>query len=472
VDVRGFDVSESQEKREPQLPDPAPATGMEPALSGADFSRSALEQVRDAFADVWANELSGWEIWSNEPYYAGVAKTLIHTAPALAQLVVDGRRSVADRVDAVRGLMMLGCPAGPAMPALLHAAVDGPIDVRAAAMRALHQQVYMSWRNLPLPEDAAAVAAEGMQDRSPVLRREAVLLLQHSNPTVPAADAALTLALQDVDVSVRLTAARIAPQFGRGDEGARALADLLPGKDSSEFGILLFTLQRMRADARSALPALLPHLKLPHAGARILVLETVAMIGSDTPTVPAIIAGMIQDPAASVRAVALDQLARLPGSDCLPAVVPALSDRGAAVRGKAVGWFRRRPDCVKRALGDLLTTFEDPNSTVRALTIQLFQANPVQATTMVPVLAARLSDEREMNRIAAANALAAYGPRASSAAPDLLKAVADRFASVRLAALQALKRIRPPAQVLEAALELARVDRNADVRAAAIQESD
>jgi len=139
------------------------------------------------------------------------------------------------------------------------------------------------------------------------------------------------------------------------------------------------------------------------------------------------------------------------GTDALPALIRGLTDPEVGVRRNvalflscaAGNWYtplQPRLD-IQSCLPALITALRDSDARVRGLAAQAIGEIGSQASPAVPALVRLLSDRDEGSRNSACIGLAGIGPAARDALPALRKALSDSSTDVRGFAERAIRKI-------------------------------
>jgi HEAT repeat protein len=367
----------------------------------------------------------------------------------------------AERVKAADGLRWLRPRDRRAIAPLIEMLFDPDSRVRASAARAL---TYIVRQDDEEAGTVNAALASALVDRDPGARRAIAVSLARIEPEQGVVVPALLDFVEDANPAARGEVIECLGFYARRDEAALAAVFAALGDPALEV--------RCRAVHALSWCAMVPKL-------------------APQPLVETIIAALMDaadDESASVRAAAVQALARIAGGTKteIPRVIEALGDPDAQVRLAAacfLGWrgsYKRSPTLVP-ALGRALT---DPDAQVREWSARSLGYLGLDAEAALPALRALGKDQRMGVREQAAAAISAIeksaltfrsttlpqaiadlddpdpitralaagriedlGSRASDAVPSLVRCLADREADVRLAAAKALGQIGPRASV-------------------------
>jgi HEAT repeat protein len=366
-----------------------------------------------------------------------------------------------ERAKAADGLIFLRPRDRRAIAPLTEMLFDPDSRVRASAARALTHIVPQD------DEEAGTVKAaltSALVDRDPGARRAIAVSLAHFEPEQWVVIPALLEFTKDANPAARGDVIECLGFYSRRDEAARAAVFAALGDPAFEV--------RWRAVNALSWCAMVPKL-------------------APKPLVETIIAALMDaadDESASVRAAAVQTLARIAGATKteIPRVIEALGDPDAQVRLAAacfLGWrgaYKRSPTLVpalglaladpdaqvrewsarslgylgldaEAALPALRAVGKDPQIGVREQAAQAISAIEKSALTFrattLPQALADLDDADPITRALAAGRIEDLGSKASDAVPSLVRCLADREADVRLAAAKALGQIGPRASV-------------------------
>ena len=178
------------------------------------------------------------------------------------------------------------------------------------------------------------------------------------------------------------------------------------------------------------------------AAASALVAEGVRAEGA----IPGIHAALHDTAHPMVRAHAATILGRLgtsAGEGSMPALIEALADSDARVRGAATEAIARFGRGAQHAVPALLVNLTDPAPDVRRRTLEALISIQPPVDTTVRALRGALSDSIPANRAAAAYMLGELGRNANPAFEELVSALEDPAPDVRASVVSALAAIRP-----------------------------
>jgi HEAT repeat protein len=126
----------------------------------------------------------------------------------------------------------------------------------------------------------------------------------------------------------------------------------------------------------------------------------------------------------------------------IPALIKALGDPDAGVRGRAAAELGRIGPEARDAVPALIAALGEANADVRASAAEALGEIGPQEEEVVPALIAALDDPENFVRASAAWALGNIGPKAKQAAPKLKRlAEKDPDESVRHDAREAIEKI-------------------------------
>lgn len=181
-----------------------------------------------------------------------------------------------------------------------------------------------------------------------------------------------------------------------------------------------------------------------------------------TAAIPALIQAL-NDSDASVRGAAADALGNI-GQPAIPALNDALVDQDKAVRDGALRALVVIRPLEKAVIPLLIAGLQDQDKTVRLSALTMLERIGPEANATVPALVEALKDKNADVRSAASGALGAIGPNARDAVSVLIKALKDEDEKVRWRASSALRMIGPDAREAVPALIEALNDENEQVR--------
>ncbi len=290
------------------------------------------------------------------------------------------------RAEATIALGRIGAAARPAVPMLIAMSKNRDSGLRCHAAEALGQissQVFHQW---------TAPARKSVID-------------------------ALTLALRDQDLRVRLAAVSACAQIGQ--RIAPTSPQLVPLLADPDIELRLATLRALEGIVEHSGPTqkALVHC-LGDADHRIRRAAAHAVSHSDLNS-DTVIAGLIaalNDQDVEVRAAAAGRLVCTNGRGGISlaegTLDPTEADSTVLARSPTAA------ACLRAALAD-------PDRRVRAAAAYILPVFKQEAATAIPLLTERLGDPAVIVRLAAARSLGQFGKEARSALPALLKALAD-----------------------------------------------
>jgi HEAT repeat protein len=130
----------------------------------------------------------------------------------------------------------------------------------------------------------------------------------------------------------------------------------------------------------------------------------------------------------------------------MPALIQALRDEDANVRGYAIATLGQIGPGAKEAVPALLATLNDKDASVRAWAVGSLAVIGADSDVLVPVLMGSLNDGNKNLRASAARALGKVGSDARAAVPLLVRLVKEeRFDEVRYPAAEAVILVDPAA---------------------------
>jgi HEAT repeat protein len=282
-----------------------------------------------------------------------------HAKPAISVLIdVLKDPSSSIKVEAAHALGMIGPDAGEALPFLIQALrSDKDLEVRSSAATAIGQ----------------------------------------IGPKAEVAVLALTDALKDRDVDVRMKTAQILPSFGL--EAVPLMIKALKSPDTEFCLSAARVLGQVGADAREAVPALTESFKNKNKAVdvRMACAETLAQIGPDA-------------------------------KSAIPALTEALKDGNGVIRVKAAEALSQLGPEVKTAVpalvGALKDQAQDPN--VRRKAAEILGRIGADEKDAIDALSAVLKDGDMELRSSAAWGLAQFGAKAKTSIRPLIEALGDR----------------------------------------------
>jgi len=259
--------------------------------------------------------------------------------------------------------------------------------------------------------------------------------------------------LGDPDPDVRIRAAERLGQLGAA-AAVPALIDAAYDPSAYVAAAAVDALGRIGPPARDAVSRL-EELALAYPGFHDRVERAVAGIGRPAPTVPALIAWLRKKGLLSKQVQTLDGI----GKENVDAVLRALSDKNARVRGQAALVLGRRAPQEPKVVAALLAARQHESPYVRG---HVFRALVKDGATAAQAFARDLEHDQIPVRRVAALALKRMGRAARVAMPALIRAVKDADIHVRSDAIRAIGEQR--AAPKEAVIALAEVLEEADER--------
>jgi HEAT repeat protein len=273
-------------------------------------------------------------------------------------------------------------------------------------------------------------------------------------PEAQSVIAALREALQDEDVSVRVTAARGLWQLGcRGELLVPVLCQALKAGN----WVACSVLGQIGPQAKAAIPALIEVLQDQQSPIVLEATQALGSIGGEDPAlVPALLAVAHSSQGnARIRGEAFRVLGKICPEKAVQLFSEALKDPEASIRQQAAYELASSGRALQSAVPALITALADADAGVRSAAAYALGRMGSQAQAAVPALSAAVKSPEESVRCAAADALGRIGPAAKSAVPALATALKDDKAIVRSNAAGALWAIEGPAsRVLPILLEL------------------
>ena len=228
-----------------------------------------------------------------------------------------------------------------------------------------------------------------------------------------------------------------------GAEAKTALPQLVPLlKDSDSYVRInaASALVRMGAETKTALPQLVPLLKDSDAKVRSSAAYALVRIGAEAKTALPHLVPLLKDSDAGVRSSAADVLGRI-GAEAktgVPHLVPLLKDTDAKVRRNAASALGSMGAEAKTALPQLVPLLKDSNVNVRSSAASALGSMDAEAKTALPQLVPLLKDSNAGVRSSAADVLGRMGAEAKTALPQLVPLLKDSDADVRRNAASAL----------------------------------
>ena len=256
-------------------------------------------------------------------------------------------------------------------------------------------------------------------------------------PAIPA----LMEALQDRNLLVRQSAGEVLRQIGR--PAISVLAKGLKNSDANVRRSAANILGNIGAEAKTAVPQLIPLLKDSDAGVRNSAASALTSIGAEAKAaVPQLIL-LLKDSHADVRSSAASALGTI-GAEAktvLPQLIPLLKDSDADMRSSAASALGSIGVEAKTAVPQLLPLLKDSDANVRSSAASALGSIGVEAKTAVPQLIPLLKDSDTTVRITTVYALTRIGAEAKTFMPQLIPLLKDPEAKVRSSADSALWRI-------------------------------
>lgn len=362
-----------------------------------------------------------------EPLYAG--------RPLAFWLDELKREDPLIREEALAVLSDAGATARVATPAILKLMRHADAPLRAASLSAL--------KSVADPKEARQAAVQALQDKDPLVRCRAVVVLAQVDPKHPDVLAhTLELLKQPVGRDeLLLLLARMGPEA---EPAVPALTKLLADADPPSRRLAIMALRQIGPAARPAVPALLEEFGAGDVPTRYEAVHALRAIDSDNPRVlAAVLKAAKQD--ASVR----------------PAYLLLLGDYGAKAAA-AVPWLvaelRRQPsppfvvpmaetlykidpERGRKEAGPVLRKMLQPGNAERVSAAAALRRvepdNDEALQTLIDCITAGPIGTRQQ----ACNLLGMLGKSADKAAPALRKALSDAPVPVRVSAAVALWQI-------------------------------
>jgi HEAT repeat protein len=257
-----------------------------------------------------------------------------------------------------------------------------------------------------------------------------------------------------------------------GAEAKTALPQLVPLLKDSDANVrssAAYALGSMGAEAKTALPQLVPLLKDSDANVRSNAASALGSIGAEAKTALPQLVPLLKDSDANVRSSAASALGRIgaEAKTALPQLVPLLKDSDANVRSSAAYALGSMGAEAKTALPQLVPLLKDSDANVRSSAAYALGSIGAEAKTALPQLVPLLKDSDANVRSSAASALGRIGAEAKTALPQLVPLLKDSDANVRSSAASALGRIGAEAKTALPQLVPLLKDSDANVRSSA-----
>ena len=221
----------------------------------------------------------------------------------------------------------------------------------------------------------------------------------------------------------------------------------------------LEALQALGPAARSAVPALVSHMKNEGGWIRCSLARALAQIDPENPVVIDAIGALLRDRDESVRGAAADALEKIgpPAARVLSTILASLKDPDRNSRARVAGALRAIGPAAAVARDALIAQLADPEQwVVSEATYALAAIEPGPALSDVERLAETLRNEpKSPTGVYAATRLLRLGREAKPALPVLLAALHTDWPNVQRVAAAAIARIGPAAS--DAVPELVRV---------------
>lgn len=295
-----------------------------------------------------------------------------------------------------------------------------------------------------------------LRSASEVQRGEAAGALVAMGPEALAVAVEEITAIDRSKDRVRFESSAVLALTDTGDEGARALAEVLASpRPEARIGATV-ALREMGSRGRGALDRLIEALADPEPWVRRLAIEAIGNMGAEAePAVPAL-AGLLEHAEVSVRNRAAAALARIgPAAQAAAAALERVekNDTDAAIR-RAAGVALRQVRLEDRARQSWREARGEQRRLIRRLIGEDEEAAVAAAARLgkmghaaldaVPALTLALRHSNPQRREAAARTLGNLGLLASESLPALQVAVREVNADVRAAALEAIRQIEGP----------------------------
>jgi HEAT repeat protein len=434
----------------------------------------ALEEMGPAAIPALIDGLKHEDAAVREGAAVALRKNGKEAVPALVEALKHPTEGV--RKQAAYVLGEIGPEAGAAVVPLIETLKDPNVQVRIYAARAL-------WKVDNQGKTAVTTFSEALRDpeAGPVARRLAIDNLGELGPHAQAAQPALTTALKDSDVQVRLYAARALWKVDpRQSKSVAATLNAVLNDAAAPLEVrrlAIDTLAELGKDAREASPALTKLLGDPNVYVRVKAARALwAIDGQALPIADTLRKSLAYDDpkdadSAAVRSWAAYVLGELgiEGKQAYPELLKALSDKDETVRRQAANALARLADPTDRLDPEPLQNAalrKDEAVFVRVNAARaLWKVDKSKAKLVTDVLLAALKEPGADTRRLAIETLADIGPEAAKVGVGALNAaLQDKSPEVRRAAADALPKMGADAKGGLASLTDALKDSDAEVR--------
>jgi beta-lactamase regulating signal transducer with metallopeptidase domain/HEAT repeat protein len=225
------------------------------------------------------------------------------------------------------------------------------------------------------------------------------------------------------------------------------LAAATKGDNRNARRFAIVALGRMGSESEAALPELLQAFKNTDPMTRSLAVGTVGMIhmNQGTKKVVALVMEALKDNNENVRAAAANALEcmRKSARSAIPALLNALSDKDAFVRGCVIGALREI-GAGKTAVPAVSRLIQDSEQNVRQSAFSYLESlNAEEIKEAIPALIAALKGPDAAIQYRAIGRLASIGPAAKEAIPALSELLRSDNDQIRSRAVEAIKAISP-----------------------------
>jgi predicted Zn finger-like uncharacterized protein len=303
--------------------------------------------------------------------------------------------------------------------------------------------------------DAAPALEVALSDEDATVRWRAAGALWGIGPPAKAqVPRLITTMKEDKDARTRLTAAYAVWEISRQKDGVPVLSAALKHQELTIRQTAVLFLKQMCNDAKNE--------RLPFADkpGKIALADAV----------PALIAAL-EDKDAEVRGSAAVTLGII-GPDAraaVPGLTQALKTGDPEFKAEAAFALGHIGPAAKAAAPALADALKDRDATVRRFAAEaLYQVDPQRVAEVVDTLIGVLADRSANNRVYAAKDLGGMREKARPAVPALNDALKDSHKAVRIAAAGALAKIGGPARVTFPTLDQLAKDDEPEVRKAAV----
>lgn len=352
------------------------------------------------------------EQWRSKASSAEVQQTVLQQAYFIRSELRRSRMSEQVIETAVSTLRTLGPQATPAVPTLLQAWGDPRVG---ASLRSLLTQ---------------ALAAAGVKDVEAIATHQ-----QQQRKTSPSSFDAISADIRSENALVSTLAMAELGEYGPSEAAVTVLIQALQEQHHPDQAALI--LGQFGAAAKRAIPALLPYLTDPLAGANAI--QALGKVGADEEQVVTALRKVVADERSPHRALAASALGTLHSPQALPELRRALSAPDKYTRILAARTIGSLAGGAAVAVPEIAALLEDPDMDVRASAVEALGRIGPAAAVAVPRLEPQLQSSDERLKERTVTALEHIGGKE---AQGILERDARRYAEADIREHQRLRQAR------------------------------